>query len=158
MPTLLVALATGVLFGLGLAWSTMVQPEIVLDFLLGRDLGLLLVLGAGMTTVTLGYQLLPRLLPGPVVGGTFGRHAAELSWRTIVGAAIFGVGWGLSGVCPGPAIAGLGAGNWALGWAVVGLFGGGLGAGGDGPGVNGVRGGGRGSRLVRGLGPWIGPE
>jgi len=38
-----------------------------------------------------------------------------------VGAALFGVGWGLCGVCPGPAIAGLGAGNWDLLWALAGL-------------------------------------
>jgi uncharacterized membrane protein YedE/YeeE len=41
---------------------------------------------------------------------------------TLVGAALFGVGWGLSGVCPGPAIAGLGSGNWPLIFSVLGLF------------------------------------
>jgi uncharacterized membrane protein YedE/YeeE len=38
-----------------------------------------------------------------------------------VGAALFGIGWGLCGVCPGPAIAGLGAGNWSLLWALAGI-------------------------------------
>jgi hypothetical protein len=122
MKTLLVTLLTGVLFGYGLSLSTMVQPEIVLDFLTWRDLGLLLVLGAGVCVVMLGYQLLPRVLRAPLLGGSFGKHAGTLTWRTVVGAAVFGVGWGLSGVCPGPAIAGLGVGNWALGWAVVGLL------------------------------------
>lgn len=119
--TLLVTLLTGVLFGYGLSLSTMVQPEIVLDFLAWRDFGLLLVLGAGVCVVMLGYQILPRVLRAPLLGGSFGRHAAKLDRRTVLGAAVFGVGWGLSGVCPGPAIAGLGVGNWALGWAVVGL-------------------------------------
>ena len=41
---------------------------------------------------------------------------------TLLGAAIFGAGWGLSGVCPGPAIAGLGAGNWPLLWALAGII------------------------------------
>ena len=41
--------------------------------------------------------------------------------RTLLGAAIFGVGWGLCGVCPGPAIAGLGTGNWPLAIALAGL-------------------------------------
>jgi uncharacterized membrane protein YedE/YeeE len=71
--SLWIVLACGILFGFGLSVSTMIRPEVVLDFLLFRDLGLLLVLG---------------------------------------GAAIFGTGWGLCGVCPGPAIAGLGVGNW----------------------------------------------
>jgi hypothetical protein len=83
---------------------------------------LLLVLGAGVMVVLLGYQGLPRVRKEPVLGGTFGKHAAKLDRRTIAGAALFGVGWGLSGVCPGPAIAGLGTGNWALAWAVAGLF------------------------------------
>ena len=42
------------------------------------------------------------------------RHPSEMSARTLGGAAMFGIGWGLSGVCPGPAMAGLGAGNWPL--------------------------------------------
>jgi len=40
----------------------------------------------------------------------------------VIGAAIFGIGWGLSGVCPGPAIAGLGVGNAPVLWALAGLF------------------------------------
>lgn len=122
MKTLLVALVAGVAFGYGLAWSTMVQPEVVLDFLRWRDFGLLCVLGAAVVVAGLGFNGLPRVMKGPVLGGSFGRHAAEMNWRTIAGAAVFGVGWGLSGVCPGPAIAGLGVGNWALGWAIAGLF------------------------------------
>ena len=42
--------------------------------------------------------------------------------RTLGGAAIFGIGWGLCGVCPGPAIAGIGAGNWPLLWALAAMF------------------------------------
>jgi uncharacterized membrane protein YedE/YeeE len=38
-----------------------------------------------------------------------------------MGAAIFGIGWGLCGVCPGPAIAALGTGNWSLLWALAGI-------------------------------------
>jgi uncharacterized membrane protein YedE/YeeE len=117
-----VALGAGVIFGLGLAWSTMVQPEVVLDFLLWHDFGLMLVLGAGVAVVMAGYQGLPRVMKGPVLGGAFGKHAAKLDRRTVAGAALFGMGWGLSGVCPGPAIAGLGTGNWGLAWAVVGLL------------------------------------
>jgi uncharacterized membrane protein YedE/YeeE len=117
---LFVALAGG-LFGFGLALSTMVRPEIVLAFLLWRDMGLLLVLGGAVIVTLVAYQGLPRLMRKPWVGEAFGRHPSEMSARTLGGAAIFGVGWGLSGVCPGPAIAGLGVGNWPLLFALAGL-------------------------------------
>jgi uncharacterized protein len=122
MKTQLVALLAGVVFGFGLALSTMVRPEVVLDFLHGRDFGLLLVLGAAVVVTGLAYQILPRVLRQPLLGGRFGRHASSLDAATLGGAAIFGVGWGLAGVCPGPAIAGLGVGNWPLLWSVAGLL------------------------------------
>lgn len=48
-------------------------------------------------------------------------HPSSWNRDTLRGAALFGVGWGLTGVCPGPAIAGLGAGNLSLLWAVAGM-------------------------------------
>ena len=116
------ALVAGLLFGFGLSLSAMVRPEVVLSFLRFKDLGLLLVLGGAATVALLAYQLSPRLLNKPLFGQAFGKHAATLNVRTIVGAAIFGIGWGLCGVCPGPAIAGLGSGNWSLLAAVLGIF------------------------------------
>jgi uncharacterized membrane protein YedE/YeeE len=112
---------SGALFGFGLALSTMVQPEVVIAFLLWRDLGLLLVLGGAVAVTFVAYRALPKMLPKPWMAETFGRHPSEMSSRTLVGAAIFGIGWGLSGVCPGPAIAGLGVGNWPLVFALAGL-------------------------------------
>jgi uncharacterized membrane protein YedE/YeeE len=119
---LLFPLAAGLLFGAGLAWSTMLRPEVVLAFLHVEDLGLLLVLGGAVVVTLLGYRLAPKLLARPLAGGAFGAHPSVLDARTIGGAAIFGVGWGLCGVCPGPAIAGLGAGNWPLLWAFAGML------------------------------------
>jgi hypothetical protein len=119
---LLAVLAAGALFGLGLSVSTMVQPEVVLSFLRLEDLGLLAVLGCAVMVTLVAFQLAPRVLARPVLGGAFQKHAATPGARTLVGAAIFGVGWGISGVCPGPAIAGLGTGNWPLAWAIAGLF------------------------------------
>ncbi len=116
------AVLAGGFFGFGLAWSTMVRPEIVISFLMLHDMGLLLVLGGAAGVSLLGYQLLPRLLPRPLFGRTFTKHASTLDSRTIVGSAIFGIGWGVCGVCPGPAIAGLGAGNWPLAIVVVGIL------------------------------------
>lgn len=120
-----VAIAGG-LFGFGLALSTMVKPEVVIDFLMWRDLGLLLVLGGAVIVTFITYQLLPRIARKPWLAESFGKHPSELSARTLAGAAIFGVGWGLCGVCPGPAIAGLGVGNWPLLYALAGLAAGAL--------------------------------
>lgn len=117
-----VALLSGAGFGFGLAYSTMTRPEVVLDFLRGRDLGLLLVLGGAVAVTTPAYQILPRLLRKPVLTGRFGKHQAILSRHTIGGAALFGIGWGVGGACPGAAFAGLGTGNWPLLLALGGMF------------------------------------
>src|SRR5687768_10391278 len=120
--SLVVILIGGVLFGFGLATSTMIMPEVVLSFLQLRDLGLMLVLGGAVMVTVLAYSLAPRLMRKPLLESQFERHPSDLNRETILGAAIFGSGWGLCGVCPGPAIAGLGAGNWPLLIAVAGIF------------------------------------
>jgi hypothetical protein len=117
----LAVLLAGVLFGFGLALSSMVSPEVVLSFLRLHDFGLMLVMGGAVGVTLLAYQLAPRLLGRPLLGGSFQKHVATMNRQTLVGAAIFGAGWGLCGVCPGPAIAGLGTGNLALLWALAGI-------------------------------------
>ena len=119
--SLLAVLASGVLFGFGLALSTMIKPEIVLDFLRWRDFGLLLVLAGAVVVTLITYQLAPRLLARPILAGRFDRHAVFGRRDTLVGAAIFGAGWGFCGVCPGPGIAGIGAANWPLAYAIAGI-------------------------------------
>ena len=114
-------LAAGALFGFGLALSTMVRPEVVLGFLRFQDFGLMLVMGGAVGVTLLAYKLAPRLLTRPLLGGSFHAHPSAWNRDTAVGAALFGVGWGLCGVCPGPAIAGLGTGNWTLLWALGGI-------------------------------------
>ena len=118
----LAILLCGMLFGAGLAWSGMIKPEIVLSFLRFDDMGLLLVLGSAVVTTLITYQLAPKLMKKPVLEATFGRHLNVQTRDTLIGSALFGIGWGLSGVCPGPAIAGLGAGNWPLLVCVAGIF------------------------------------
>jgi len=120
--SLLVMLLGGVLFGFGLALSTMVSPEVVLSFLRLQDLGLMLVMGGAVAVTVLAYQLAPRFLKHPLLGERFEQRAAKLDRSTLVGAAIFGVGWGICGVCPGPAIAGLGVGNLDMLWALAGML------------------------------------
>lgn len=114
-------LIAGALFGFGLALSTMVSPEVVLSFLHFQDFGLLLVMGGAVGVTVLAYQLAPRLMKRPLWGDHFAVRPAVLDRDTVLGAAIFGVGWGLCGVCPGPAIAGLGVGNSAMLIALAGI-------------------------------------
>lgn len=117
----LATLVAGALFGFGLSLSTMIRPEIVLGFLRFQDWGLMLVMGGAVVVTLLAYKGAPRWLRQPLLGGAFQTHASAWNRDTAVGAALFGVGWGLCGVCPGPAIAGLGTGNWDLLWALGGI-------------------------------------
>lgn len=115
-------LLAGALFGFGLSYSTMTTPEVVLSFLQGRDMGLLLVMVGAIAVTLVAYQFLPAWLGKPMLSETFGRHVAVLERDTVIGATLFGIGWGLCGVCPGPALAGLGGGNVDLLWAVGGIL------------------------------------
>lgn len=121
LPRMLATLAAGALFGFGLSIATMIRPEVVLSFLRFQDFGLMLVMGGAVMVVLLAYKLTPRLLARPLLDDHFHAHPSVWNRDTAVGAALFGVGWGLCGVCPGPAIAGLGAGNWSLLWALAGI-------------------------------------
>ncbi|MCZ2407659.1 MAG: YeeE/YedE family protein [Burkholderiales bacterium] len=118
---LVAVLLCGALFGFGLALSTMVRPEIVLGFLRFQDYGLMLVMGGAVAVTLVAYRWAPRLLARPVLGGSFHTHPSAWNRDTALGAALFGMGWGLCGVCPGPAIANLGTGNWTVLWALGGM-------------------------------------
>ena len=122
----LTTLVAGMLFGFGLSYSTMVRPEVVLSFLRFQDWGLMLVMGGAVVVVLAVYQLAPRLLRKPLLDETFQKHSSAWNRDTAMGAALFGIGWGLCGVCPGPAIAGLGTGNVDLLWALGGIAAGAL--------------------------------
>ncbi len=119
-------LLSGLIFGFGLSWATMIRPESVLDFLNFRDLGLLLVLGGAVSVNLLVYQLVPRLCQSSLLGGEFQKRPFDLDRSTLLGGALFGIGWGICGVCPGPALAGLGAGNADLLIALASIFAGAL--------------------------------
>lgn len=113
---------SGALFGFGLALSTMIQPEVVLKFFRFEDFGLLLVMGGAVIVALLAYQSAPRLLKKAILNGSFGQRPIATLKNTMIGSALFGVGWGICGVCPGPAIAGLGAGNWPLAITVAAML------------------------------------
>ena len=112
-PRLLAAWLAGLLFGLGLALSRMSDPRVVLGFLdvAGSfDPTLLFVLAGAVGVTTIAFRLILRR-PRPVLEERFhlpSSHAIDR--RLVLGAAIFGIGWGLAGYCPGPALVALGGG------------------------------------------------
>lgn len=114
MIPLLVALATGVLFGAGLTLSGMVHPAKVqgfLDVAGAFDPTLAFVMGGAMLVSALGWQL-ARRRERPLFASRFEVPARrELDVRLFAGAVLFGVGWGLAGLCPGPALTALALGS-----------------------------------------------
>jgi uncharacterized protein len=107
------AFASGILFGTGLTISEMINPARVIGFLdiAGRWDPTLAFVIAGALAVTLpGFSMVLRR-QRPVLDWQFHLPVKSAIDRPLIlGAAIFGVGWGLSGLCPGPALAGLASG------------------------------------------------
>jgi uncharacterized membrane protein YedE/YeeE len=105
-----VNLLAGLIFGLGLLISGMANPAKVQNFLdlAGAfDPSLLFVMAGAVVVTLVGYRLVLRA-PKPVLTERFHLPAVkDIDARLVGGAALFGVGWGLSGFCPGPAITSL---------------------------------------------------
>ena len=113
----------GLIEGFGLAYSGMARPEIVLDFLQFDDLGLVFVMGGAAVVSSLVFFVVPRLRDrAPVTGDTYGRRLKSMDRNVAVGGVVFGVGWGISGICPGAAYASIGIGNVTILWAFAGMF------------------------------------
>ena len=113
MARILTGLVAGILFGVGLAVSEMINPAKVLNFLdiFGRwDASLAFVMLGAVVTSAIGYRLAFRR-ERPLFEPEFMLPTRQdIDPRLLAGSAIFGIGWGLSGYCPGPAISGLGFG------------------------------------------------
>lgn len=109
------ALVTGILFGAGLALSDMINPGRVLAFLdlFGAwDPTLALVMAGAVLPSAIGFAV-SRRMGRPLFDSRFFIPENQvLDRQLLAGAAIFGLGWGLAGFCPGPAIAGLVLGLW----------------------------------------------
>jgi hypothetical protein len=106
----------GLVFGLGIAISGMGNPAKVMNFFdpFGTfDPSLAFVMGGALAVAIPGYRLIFARLAAPVFERTFHlptKH--DLDRRLVVGSAVFGVGWGLSGFCPGGAVPALGFAPW----------------------------------------------
>jgi uncharacterized membrane protein YedE/YeeE len=111
--SIIAALAAGALFGLGLAISGMTDRLVVLGFL---DLygnfnpQLAFVLAGAVAVTALAFRFVLRL-PRPVIAAEFRLPVeSQVDRPRLIGAAIFGIGWGLIGFCPGPALVGVAGG------------------------------------------------
>ncbi len=107
-------LALGLLFSIGLGISGMTQPGKVLAFLdvTGAwDPALMFVMGGAVAITFIGYRWVLRR-PMPVLADAFQIPTRrDIDGRLILGALMFGVGWGMAGFCTGPALAALGSGS-----------------------------------------------
>ncbi|OBT07966.1 transporter [Vibrio sp. UCD-FRSSP16_10] len=111
----IISLVAGILFGLGMALSGMADPNKVIAFLdvAGDwDPSLAFVMGGALAVFLPVYFLLIKKRSQPIVSETFCvSQNSVIDKPLLIGAALFGIGWGLVGVCPGPVISSLGAGN-----------------------------------------------
>ena len=110
MRTGIVSMAAGTLFGGGLALGGMTDPQRVrgfLDVFGAWDPTLVFVMGGAVIVMAMAWRFVPRMA-APVVAEEFHLPTkSDLTPRLIGGAALFGIGWGIAGLCPGPGIAAL---------------------------------------------------
>lgn len=121
----MIALLAGLLFGAGLAWSGMADPARVrafLDLAGAWDPTLAFVMAGAMVPMVLAW-LVQRRLAAPLAAPVFALPGtAQLDRPLMLGAVLFGVGWGIAGLCPGPALADLGIAPLAVLPFVAALF------------------------------------
>ena len=115
MRSAIVSLLAGLVFGLGLVISDMKNPAKVLGFLdvAGAwDPSLLVVMAGAVGVSALGFRVVRRR-SAPLLGGRMHWPTAQdIDGRLVGGALVFGIGWGLAGFCPGPALVAVGSGEW----------------------------------------------
>jgi uncharacterized membrane protein YedE/YeeE len=111
----IVALIAGLLFALGLVLSGMTQPAKVIGFLdiTGKwDPSLAFVMGGALMVTLIAFAITPRSGKRPWFSEKFELpDRKDIDVKLVGGAALFGIGWGLTGYCPGPAFAALYAGG-----------------------------------------------
>ena len=110
MRTALTSLVSGTLFGAGLALGGMTDPARVrgfLDIFGAWDPTLAFVMGGAVIVMAIAWRIVPRMAE-PILAEEFHLPTkSDLTPRLIGGAALFGIGWGIAGLCPGPGIAAL---------------------------------------------------
>ena len=114
MKTILVAFSAGVVFALGVGIGGMTQPAKVigfLDFLGAWDPSLAFVMVGAIGVHSLAYWMMRRR-SSPLLSSAFSVPTrTDIDFRLVLGATIFGLGWGIVGYCPAPALTSLASGN-----------------------------------------------
>jgi len=114
MKQIFVAFTSGILFGLGLSLSQMINPNKVIDFLniFGNwDPSLAFVMIGALVVAFISFKFILKRST-PILEDDFHiSKRSDINKSLLGGAAIFGIGWGMTGYCPGPAFASLGLGN-----------------------------------------------
>lgn len=127
MFRLISAAMAGAVFGIGLTVAQLTNPTKILSFLTlveGWDGSLGLALAAAIAVTAIGYRLV-WMRERPIFARAFPPpDSGEVNARLMLGAGLFGLGWGAVGLCPGPAIAALGFGGPELLGFVAAMFGG----------------------------------
>lgn len=126
MKRIAIAVLAGALFGLGLAVSGMTNPDKLLNFLdvAGRwDPSLALVMGGALLVSLPGFALARRRGDCACGDSLPAAPAANIDARLLGGSALFGIGWGIAGYCPGPALANLAQGGEAIAFVIAMLAG-----------------------------------
>ncbi|MCA9478025.1 MAG: YeeE/YedE family protein [Nanoarchaeota archaeon] len=117
----LIIIISGLIFGFGLALSGMAKPEVVLSFLQLKDLGLLFVLLPA--AILAGFSLFYfKGKKAPMTNLEYGMRRYPVGRNTIIGGILFGLGWGISGACPGAAYASIGIGNYPMVIGVIAMM------------------------------------
>ncbi len=111
----IIGLLTGLLFGFGLLISGMTDPVKVqgfLDIFGAWDISLALVMGGGLLVAIVGVQMAKRQQTSWIGTKIELPSKTTINKKLLIGAMLFGIGWGLVGICPGPGIVLLGTGQW----------------------------------------------
>ncbi|MFW5740006.1 MAG: DUF6691 family protein [Myxococcota bacterium] len=126
MKRLIAPFVIGLVMAGGFAFAGVTKPETIvnfLDFFGNWDGSVMAVMGAAVTVTFILFRVILRARKQPMFEAKFGIPTRrDIDWRLMVGASAFGLGWGLIGFCPGPAIASLATGSTELYVWFVGLL------------------------------------
>jgi hypothetical protein len=117
----LIGLLSGIIFGFGLALAGMTQPQKVLNFLDVTGLwdpSLLFVLGGAVSVTVITFRFVLRRKTPVFNSRYYFSEKTAIDRPLVLGAILFGMGWGIGGYCPGPAVTLLAAPSWEL-WAFL---------------------------------------